>query len=100
MRLIDADQFKEYITLDDDDLGLFKTEKQKLLTIGISEAIKKDIDEQPTIDAVEVVRCKDCKYFYKTYDEPYCALWSRLDTELPKETDFCSWAERKTDEQG
>ena len=46
----------------------------------------------------ELIRCKDCKYFYKTNVEPYCALWSRTDTELPKETDFCSWAERKTDE--
>ena len=55
------------------------------------------VENQPSVDSVEVVRCKDCKYFYKTYDEPYCALWSRFDTEVPKETDFCSWAERKTD---
>ena len=45
----------------------------------------------------EIVQCKDCKWWYKRLEplEPYCALWSRLDTELPKENDVCSWAERK-----
>lgn len=55
MRLIDADallnkKFK-YMVHGRDDL---------LITIKAS-----DIDNAPTIDAVEVVRCKDCKY-YKT----------------------------------
>lgn len=59
--------------------------------------IELDFDEH-SLEAngfVRVIRCKDCKFFYKTYANPYCALWSRLDSELPKETDFCSWAERK-----
>lgn len=47
----------------------------------------------------ELIRCKDCKYFYKTgLSEPnhvYCALWSRQDTKKPTKNDFCSWAERK-----
>lgn len=41
MRLIDADKFAEKFT-------------------GQYEFMKKVIDEQPTVDAVEVVRCKDC----------------------------------------
>lgn len=40
----------------------------------------------PTVDAVEVVRCKDCKW------GEYC------DDFLPTEDDgFCSWGERKED---
>lgn len=55
----------------------------------------KTLAEYITTTAVDVIHCKDCKYYYKTYSEPYCALWSRQDTALPKETDFCSWAEKK-----
>lgn len=51
---------------------------------------------QPTVDAVEVVRCKDCKKWLKV--EPsgtncrYCAITKRI--RLPY--DFCSYGERKT----
>lgn len=49
----------------------------------------------PTVDAVPVVRCKDCRYWQdnnggEQYD--YCK-W-RLD-ETPDEDDFCSLGERK-----
>ena len=54
-----------------------------------------DIENAPTVDAVEVVRCRDCK-------------WSKRDTLLDKywckhffgemevrENDYCSYGERK-----
>lgn len=44
-----------------------------------------DIDNAPTVDAVEVVRCKDCRKF-KTYSCRMVA--SGYD-------DFCSYGERK-----
>lgn len=44
-----------------------------------------DIDNAPTVDAVEVVRCKDCRKF-KTYACRMVA--SGYD-------DFCSYGERK-----
>ena len=44
---------------------------------------------QPTVDAVEVVRCKDCKY------EKTCSiLW---ESKEPKENGYCSLGERKDD---
>ena len=46
-----------------------------------------------SIDAVEVVRCKDCKW----YGEPGCAIQIIDDSDRPKETDFCSFAERRID---
>lgn len=59
-RLIDADTLKETIAsnvypvadaFNSRDYGMFWT-----------GGIEKAIDEQPTIDAVPVIRCKDCKY--------------------------------------
>ena len=54
--------------------------------------------DAPTIDAVEVVRCKDCKHKVTTKDGEYnpedivCDYWS---TDGLEETDFCSYGERK-----
>lgn len=52
------------------------------------------LDRQPTIDAVPVVRCKDC--YNRTHDgngKPYCLS---LEMYLNKELDsFCSYGERK-----
>lgn len=50
-----------------------------------------DIDAMPTIDAVPVVRCKDCKWFNKLG----CAINIVDDSDRPKENDFCSFGERK-----
>ena len=47
----------------------------------------------PTVDAVPVVRCKDCKWF----NAPGCAIYIVDDTDKPKEDDFCSFGERRTD---
>lgn len=58
------------------------------------KAIVSRINAQPAVDVVEVVRCKDCKYFgkdlgygkhdCKKYEMPYCL-----------ENDYCSYGERK-----
>lgn len=45
----------------------------------------------PSVDAVEVVRCKDCKWH--SYDS-YCEKLSVIGFELD---DFCSLGERKID---
>lgn len=46
------------------------------------------IDACPTVDAVPVVRCKDCKHLYGTI----CAVCGLLPR---KPDDFCSYGERK-----
>jgi len=61
---------------------------------------KETIDEMPTIDAVPVIRCKDCKWygradkrrFYRGMD----CLQNRIDTIVP-DRDYCSRAERRND---
>lgn len=51
MRLIDSDALKRYIPTRMDMQDLYLPVHFKTL-----------IDEQPTVDAVPVVRCKDCKH--------------------------------------
>ena len=53
----------------------------------------------PTMDAVEVVRCKDCSCWMK--DDPsdnfgYCINPDGIDN-YAKPDDFCSYGERRTD---
>ena len=60
------------------------------------------IEMQPTVDAVEVVRCKDCKYWgqdvcsYTGDDESFCTNPDGLDNYAHPD-DFCSYGERRTD---
>ena len=67
---------------------LIDADKMSLL-LGISERdiyAKYMLDQMETIDAVEVVRCKDCKY----WDHGDCY---RL--ELSRPDDFCNYGEVK-----
>lgn len=48
-----------------------------------------DIDTIPRVDAVEVVRCRECKY----HNKPPCPM--RLSFNLTEDNDFCSYGERK-----
>jgi hypothetical protein len=71
--------------------------------------LMKDLEKAPTIDAVEVVRCKDCKYSYKEFpsqkDFLYCAKFFDMvegspfgihDYAIPVlPEDYCSKAERR-----
>ncbi len=69
----------------------------------------KDILNMPSIDTIEIVRCKDCKYRSKA--KPYfCMKFSEIDTEeyhfctsediisFPlwvNDTDYCKWGEKE-----
>lgn len=48
----------------------------------------------PTIDAVEVVRCKDCKHWHSNTE--FCSIWSFQNiAQRTLSDDYCSRAERK-----
>ena len=55
---------------------------------------------QPTVDAVEVVRCKDCKYKYNDENQIICQklYWCDGNNFEPSANDFCSMGERREDE--
>ena len=67
----------------------------------ISEIIRRAIQTAPTVDAVPVIRCKDCKFSMSgidKYNERYilCQLHERSYGVI--DDGFCSWAERRNDE--
>ena len=64
----------------------------------------------PTVDAVEVVRCKDCKHWHEATgwcdqhswfieeDGEPCHPWESNNWKMLNEDDFCSYGERKDNE--
>ena len=85
MRLINADALipmMKYATIDN-EIGVFP------IRIGF-DAIKRVIDDASTIDAVEVIRCKDCIYADFKSPYPVCNLIEMNITD----NDYCSWGER------
>lgn len=60
--------------------------------------ILKWLENEPSADVVEVVRCKDCKY--NAFKQPNDTIHCHRDfvCVFRKPTDFCSYGERK--EQG
>ena len=87
MRLIDADALlpmMKYATTDS-EIGVFP------IKIGFN-AIAKVIDDAPTVDAVEVVRCKDCKHYNGLL---YTLCPQSGMNVIDDEESYCSWAERK-----
>ena len=65
--------------------------------IGAPGGARKLMEDAPEVDAVEVVRCKDCKHYEchkrKIYEN--CVRDYRLVPTKPN--DFCSYGERRTD---
>lgn len=85
MRLIDADKLNLLLGISDRDIYA-----------------KYMLDRMPTIDAVPVVRCKDCKHYdmgvcLKIYSDgnAHPEAWQSR-----KPDDFCSYGERKDDADG
>lgn len=85
MRLIDADWVLEHIKpyeLSDEDWSVTGGTAIRLIHNAVNNA--------PTIDAIPVVRCKNCEYF-GTNDEnvPYCFNPFGLDD--PEPNGFCNY---------
>lgn len=87
MRLIDADEAYKVLT----DYYHHKTEIQH-------KALKEAIGKVPNIDAVEVVRCKDCVFFHRYGFKLEYTECRRSDCHAT-EDGYCCWAERREDVQ-
>ena len=88
MRLIDADALTETI-----GIRLYSGAVMEFVSVD-------DIAKQPTVDAVPVIRCKDCKHMGDVYlvslpwleqKEHRCRYWEHPTTP----DDYCNRAERK-----
>ncbi len=56
--------------------------------------IRTAIDRAPTIDAVPVVRCKDCEYFGMNDENvPYC--FNRFGLDDPEPNGYCNYGRQK-----
>ena len=60
-----------------------------------TNAVLDSIDSQPTVDAVEVVRCKDCIRRYDIDECPMCFLIEGNYFEYTNENGYCDRGERK-----
>ena len=83
MRLIDADETIINFGFEWDDISPTRDEFVAFLK------------KQPTIDAVPVVRCKDCIRRYDTDECPMCFLIEGKYYEYTNENGFCDRGERK-----
>ena len=55
-----------------------------------------DIENAPTVDAVEVVRCKDCRHCEVTPDSlRWCKVWAGING--MGDEGFCNYGERRTE---
>lgn len=82
MRLVDADEAKAKVrsTFDMQDLYL-------------PYRFQNMLDEMPTVDAVEVVRCKDCRWLENDGYHTRCRI-TGLSVEAE---DYCNRGERRKD---
>lgn len=94
-RLIDAEELELQFDVSDEDI-----------------IAKEIIRNAPTVDAAPVVRCRDCIEFEEIGKHPtnkggtpfgHCYHWQYEQGMSPNEVDgndFCSYGERKVDENG
>lgn len=81
---------------DDDEESPITYKDERLLEI--IKAIDTQIEAVPSIDAVEVVRCKDCKWyetFYTLNGNEFRCCCRETKESLRNSDDFCSYGERK-----
>lgn len=91
MRLIDADAVKFEVEYGYDNHGV--------LLVPYRD-IKKSMESTKTVDAVPVVRCKECKWFADNNDGDWFGCWlfqtiQIIPEDTPKPDDYCSYGERK-----
>ena len=99
-RLIDAMEYREQLTLLLQNIileeGPLNNDKY-----GVTLYCLRMLDAQDSVDAVEVVRCKDCIHWYepeetclKIYSDGAVSAYA---WQCRKPDDFCSYGERRTD---
>ena len=87
MRLIDADELKH------------RMETVEMYGLkGLMKVAREMVIESPTVDAVEVVRCKDCRWGREACGNIECSADLNLPPEYHGYEWFCPNGERKENE--
>ena len=64
----------------------------------VGGALKRYVKRSPAVDAVIPVRCAQCKHFKRNLEnDTYCSSVNGLTD--PQEDDFCSYGERRADNE-
>lgn len=99
MRLIDADALHDALRKE----KKWIVHRDTFRNEGYSyDQVHFTIDKQTTIDAEPIIRCKDCRH--RVYDDSFasghiCLLRRENGGRYCEDDDFCSYAERRTDER-
>ena len=94
MRLIDVDEVlrKMQQVLDE------KQDQRDSVAYFAFSSIMSALRTEPTVDAVEVVRCRDCKHFDNHTCKCYVFCDNEYEVQLEVDRDhFCSYGERDND---
>ena len=99
MRLIDANEAIKNIVAERDKIPYELVSEKPFkhgnsMRGGIRKALR-CIEQSPTVDAVPVVRCKDCIRRYDTDECPMCFLIEGKYYEYTNGNGFCDRGERK-----
>ena len=100
MRLIDADQ----MAVDESEAYMsaqvqITDDLKWIVNFAAHSKIQRIIADTPTVDAVPVVRCKDCKYLVNaTVNSNGFLICNAIDMEIAPE-DFCSYGERRAEKE-
>ena len=88
-RLIDAEKLRKDVLDLPNCYNGFSDTYDKAMIIDL-------IDEQPTVDAEPVVRCKECNCWHTEgqYCDRFGVMWEEFDT---SPNDYCSRGERRED---
>ena len=93
MRLCDLDEIKIQVKRQYEDCHGYSGNKKAIYREAIL-AVRSILHSAKTIDAVTVVRCRECKWWQEDDDIGHCDNPDGLDN-YAKPEDFCSYGERK-----
>lgn len=102
MRLIDVDnvifEFNRMLDIAD-ERNARPDQKEEFKTIRTYiEWARYVVECAPIVDAVEVVRCKDCKHYCPVYADTMGGRDCLLLKTITKADDYCSYGERREEQ--
>ena len=93
MRLCDLNDLKMRVERQYENCHGYSGNKKAIYREAIL-AVRSILHSEKTIDAVPVVRCRECKWWQEDDDVGHCDNPDGLDN-YAKPDDFCSYGERK-----
>ena len=99
-RAIDGDKLVENLRLIATcwSISPFVSKEKYNGAVNMLREVEREVKEAPTIDAVPVVRCRECQHCKETVDYKgpglFCSIWGR-EWQRVQPNDFCSYGQRK-----